>query len=97
MRMKNPAHSGRIIKAALDNIGVSVPAAASSLGISRQQLSNVIGGCSGITPEMAVRLETSIGSTAETWLDMQRAFELAQISTHSGEIVSSVRRLSPVM
>mgnify|MGYP001768347191 CR=1 FL=1 len=96
MRMKNPAHPGRILKAALDDIGITVPAAASGIGISRQQLSNVIGGRSGITPEMAVRLELGIGSTAETWLDMQRAFDLAQVRAHSGEIASSVRRLSPV-
>ena len=50
---------------------MSVTDAAKALGISRQQLHNVLAGRYGITPEMAVRLEKALGSTADTWLGMQ--------------------------
>ena len=95
MRMKNPAHPGRIVKAALDDLAVPVAKAAEALGVTRQQLNNIIAGRSSITPEMALRLEAGIGSTAETWIDMQKAFDLAQLRERSTEIASRVRRLAP--
>jgi addiction module HigA family antidote len=71
MPMKNPAHSGRIVRSAcLEPLGLSVTAAAKVLGVTRQALNNVINGKSGISPEMAIRLTKAFGSTEETWLQM---------------------------
>ncbi len=55
--MKNPAHPGELIGETLDELGVSVTEAAKVLGITRQQLHNLISGRSGVTAEMAVRLK----------------------------------------
>jgi antitoxin HigA-1 len=79
MLMKNPSHPGELIKADIEELGLSLVAAAKGLGISRQQLHSVIAGRAGVTPEMAVRLEKAIGSTADTWLRMQMNYDLAQI------------------
>jgi addiction module HigA family antidote len=91
--MKNPAHPGRLIKNELDEMGIGVADAAEALGVTRQQLYNVINGKSAVTPEMAVRLEQGIGSTADTWLRMQTAFDLAQVRLRRDEI--KVKKLSP--
>ena len=91
MEMKNPPHPGELIGDTLDELGVSVSAAAKGLGITRQQLHNVIAGRSGITPEMAVKLEKAIGSTADTWLRMQMHYDLAQVRKRS----INVKRLAP--
>jgi len=78
MPMKNPPHPGRSIRnACLEPLGLSVTAGAKVLGVTRQTLSNVINGKSGISPEMAIRLSKAFGSTAETWLRMQVAYDLA--------------------
>jgi addiction module HigA family antidote len=78
MSMKNPAHPGRIIRHdCLELLGLSVTAAAKILGVSRQALNNIVNGKSGISPEMAIRLTKAFGSTAETWLRMQLAYDLA--------------------
>jgi antitoxin HigA-1 len=69
--MKNPPHPGGLIGDNLEELGVSISAVAKALGITRQQLHNLIAGRSAITPEMAVRLEKAIGSTADGWLRMQ--------------------------
>ena len=79
MAMKTPPHPGEMIGDSLEEMGISVSAAARTLGVSRQQLHNVIAGRSGIAPEMAVRLEKALGSDAETWLRMQSNYDLAQI------------------
>lgn len=79
MPMKNPPHPGRSVRTAcLEPLGLSVTAAAKVLGVSRQALNNTINGRSGISPEMAIRLSKAFGSTPETWLRMQVAYDLAQ-------------------
>jgi antitoxin HigA-1 len=93
MPMKSPPHPGRIVKDALDDLGLPVAEAAQGLGVTRQQLHNVVSGRSAISPEMAVRLEKAIGSTAETWLRMQAAYDLAQVARRD----ISVRRFTPKM
>jgi antitoxin HigA-1 len=93
MRMKNPPHPGLLVKENIDELGLTVAHAAEGLGVTRQQLYKVINCQSAISPEMAVRLEKAIGSTAEAWLTMQAAYDLAEVRRHEGHIV--VRRLAP--
>ena len=91
MPMKNPPHPGRSIKTAcLEPLGLSVTEGAKVLGVSRQTLTKVIGGKSGISPEMAIRLTKAFGSTPETWLRMQVAYDLAAARRNESKI--KVRR-----
>jgi addiction module HigA family antidote len=76
--MKSPVHPGRIVRQdCLEPLGLTVTAAAKVLGVTRQALNNVVNGKSGISPEMAIRLSKAFGSTPETWLRMQLAYDLA--------------------
>lgn len=93
MPMMNPSHPGRIVRDDLEALGLSVAEAAEGLGISRQQLYNVINGKSSITPEMAIRLEQGIGSTAGAWLRMQSAYNLAQVRLSYSDI--HIAKLKP--
>jgi len=79
MPMKYPSHPGEIIETGLEELGVTVSAAAGKLGVSRQHLHNIIAGKSAVTAEMAMRLEQGFGSTAEFWLRLQANYDLAQI------------------
>ncbi len=79
MPMKNPPHPGRtILHDCIEPLGLTVTASAKVLGVARPTLSNVINGKAGISPEMAIRLEKAFGSTADAWLRMQAAHDLAQ-------------------
>ena len=90
MPIKNPAHPGRSIRdACLEPLGLSVTEGAKILGVTRQALNNVINGKSGISPEMAIRLTKAFGSTAETWLRMQLAYDLAQAQKGERKIKSA--------
>jgi addiction module HigA family antidote len=62
----------------LEPLGLSVTEAAKRLGVSRKQLSDVLNGHSGISPEMAIRLDKAFGGGAETWYRLQAAYDLAQ-------------------
>jgi addiction module HigA family antidote len=91
--MKNPSHPVSLIKSDIDALGLSVVEVAKALGISRQQLHSVIAGRAGVTPEMAVRFEKALGSTADTWLRMQMNHDLAQVRGRASEM--KVKRLVP--
>lgn len=87
MSMKNPAHPGRIIKhACLDPLGLSVTAGAKALGVTRQTLTKIVNGHSGISAEMAIRLEKAGWSNADHWLRMQAAYDLAQARKTASKI-----------
>jgi addiction module HigA family antidote len=86
--MKNPPHPGRTIRAAC--LGLSATEGAKVLGVTRQTLNNVSNGKSGISPEMAIRLTKAFGSTPETWLRMQLAYDLAAAQKEASKI--KVRR-----
>ncbi|SRR6266567_9305501 len=78
MPVKNPPHPGRSIRTAcLGPLGLSVTQGAKVLGVTRQALNNVVNGKAGISPEMAIRLARAFGSTPETWLRLQLAYDLA--------------------
>ena len=85
--MENPPHPGRTIaNACLEPLGLTVTAGARVLGVTRPTLSNVINGKAGISPEMAIRLEKAFGSTADAWLRMQAAYDLAQARKREKDI-----------
>jgi antitoxin HigA-1 len=87
MPMKNPPHPGRSIRnACLEPLGLTVTEGAKILGVTRQALNNVVNGKSGISAEMAIRLTKAFGSTADTWLRMQVAYDLAQAMKEESKI-----------
>jgi antitoxin HigA-1 len=87
MPMKNPPHPGRHIRLEyLEPLGLSVTEAARVLGVTRANLSNIVNGKSGISPEMAVRLAKAFGGTAEIWLRLQAGYDLAQVRRREADI-----------
>ena len=95
MPMNNPPHPGLSVRRdCLEPLGLSVTMAAKKLGVSRKQLSDVVNCHSGISPEMAIRLDKAFGGGADTWYRLQAAYELAQAMEHADQI--TVTRLSPV-
>jgi antitoxin HigA-1 len=75
----------------LGELEVSIVEAAKALGITRQQLHNLIAGRSAITPERAVKLEMAIGGAADTWLRLQMNYDLARVRKRDFK----VKRLAP--
>ena len=77
----------------LEPLGLSVTEAARVLGVSRAALSRLINGKAGVSPEMAIRLSKAFGSTPQSWIRMQAAFDLAQAQAREDEI--QVERYQP--
>ena len=80
MAMKNPPHPGLSVKHdCLAPLELTVTDAAPILGVSRKQLSDVVNCRSGISSEMAIRLDKAFGGGAAAWYQMQTAYDLSQV------------------
>jgi addiction module HigA family antidote len=87
MTMKTPPHPGLSVRHdCIEPLDLSITETADILGVTRQTLNNLVNGKSGISPEMAIRLDKAFGGGAETWLRLQMAYDLAQARQHEGEI-----------
>ena len=77
--MHNHPHPGELLKEdVLDPLGLSISEAAERLGMARGSLSRVVNGRTGISSDLAVRLERAGVSTARFWMTLQANYELEQ-------------------
>lgn len=80
-------HPGTTIRRdCVEKNGLSVTDAARILGVDRQTLSNLLNARSGLSPEMAVRLEKAFGTSAREWLLRQLDYELAEVMRRVNKI-----------
>lgn len=87
MSMKNPPHPGLSVRCdCLEPLGLSMAEAAQKLGVDYKELSDIVNGRAGISPEMAIRLDKAFGGSAITWYRMQAAYNLAQAMQKADEI-----------
>lgn len=85
--MHDPSHPGEVIKHdCIDALQLTVTDAAGGLGVSRKALSALINGKSGVSPNMAIRLEKAGWGTADTWLRIQMQFDLWQARKKAGKL-----------
>ena len=76
-RMHNPPHPGEILQdTVLADGRISVTDFAEKLGVSRVALSRVVNGRAAVSADMALRLAAALGGSAESWLQMQAAYDL---------------------
>lgn len=87
MPMKKPQHPGKAIRiSCLEPNNLTVTAGAKILGVTRQNLNNVVNEKSAVSPEMAIRVAKAFGGTPEAWYRMQSAYDIAQAKKKAGKI-----------
>jgi len=87
MAMKNPPHPGKfVLEECIKPLGLTITEAARGLGVTRQTLSRLVNGQTGISPEMAIRLSKAFGTDPETWLRQQLNYDLAQVQKSAAHI-----------
>lgn len=77
--MYNPPHPGEIINDIRETNGWTMARCAENLGVALDDLSTLLNGQCGITPEMARAFERVGWSNAAFWLRMQKGYEEDQI------------------
>ena len=77
----------------LPEYGLTVTHLASSLGVSRQTINELLRERRAVSPEMAIRLARFFGNSPEFWLNAQRAVDLWQAAR---SLKGQVQRISPL-
>ena len=89
-----PTHPGEFVRMeVLDELGLSVSAAARVLGVRRATLSDLVHGKAAMSPEMALRFEKAFDLDMETLLRMQAWHDAVAMRARADEI--SVERFEP--
>ena len=76
--MPDPPHLGELVRENMDEAGWTVTETAARLDCERGTLSRFLNGHAGLSANMALALEDIGWGTADHWMRMQAAYELAQ-------------------
>ena len=77
MQMHDPPHPGEVLRELyIEPLGMSVTDVATALHTSRKNLSALLNGRAGVSPEMALRLAQAFDTTPESWLNLQAQRDL---------------------
>lgn len=72
-----PVHPGEILREEyLKERGLTVTEVAKGLGVARGNLSAILNGRAGISPEMAVKLSEAFGNSTQFWVNLQKNYEV---------------------
>ncbi len=77
--MENPSHPGEVLEQLyLMPLDMSAIALATRLNVPRTRIERLVKGETSLTVDTAMRLAKFFGNTAEFWMNLQRAYDLAK-------------------
>ena len=90
---RRPTHPGAILREdVLPGLRITQGALAELLGVSRLSVSQLLNEHRAVSPDMAMRLERLLGTSAESWLRMQQAVDLWE-ARQQPERFAAIKRL----
>jgi addiction module HigA family antidote len=84
-----PVHPGRILKREIEARGLSANRLALALRLPLGRITDIVNGKRGISAESALRLGRYFGNSAQFWMNLQTAFELAVAERDIGARVNA--------
>lgn len=82
---KNPMHPGEFLKEAyMKPEGWTIASLSRHIGVSESALSRLVSGKASVSVDMAIKLSDKLGRTAQSWLNMQNNYDLAQRGVKDG-------------
>lgn len=90
---RRPTHPGAVLREdVLPALNMTQGRFAALLGVSRLTVSQLLHEHRALSPEMAMRLERLLGTSAESWLRMQEAVDLWE-ARRQPERFAAIKRL----
>ena len=90
---RRPAHPGAVLREdVLPALDITQGRFAAMLGVSRLTVSQSLHEHRALSPDMAMRLERLLGTSAESWLRMQEAVDLWE-ARQQPERFATIKRL----
>lgn len=83
-----PIHPGEHLAEILSELNVSQYRLAKTIGVHPRRINEIVQGKRAITADTALRIGKALGMTAESWLNLQRIYDLdlARESTDTSKI-----------
>ena len=69
-------HPGEHLAEILEELGISQYRLAKTLGVTPRRINEIVHGRRAITADTALRIGRALGMTAESWLALQRLYDL---------------------
>jgi addiction module HigA family antidote len=85
-----PIHPGEILSDELEALGVSVAELARQINVPPNRISTILAGRRAITGDTALRLGHWFQTSAEFWLNLQKAYELRLAEQAAGREIASL-------
>lgn len=90
---RRPTHPGALLREdVLPALNMTQAQFAKALGVSRLTVSHLLNEHRAISPDMALRLEKALGTSAEMWCGMQAAVDLWESRQHA-DAFAAIKRL----
>ena len=81
--ISNPSHPGEVLKELyLNPLGLTSYVLAKRIHVPRTRIERLVKGETNLTADTAMRLAKFFGTTAEYWMNLQRAWDLARAREH---------------
>ena len=74
----------------LEPLGMSANALATALSVTAVRINDIVRKRRGITAGTALRLARYLGGDAQSWLNLQTAYDLRVAEISSGKVISKV-------
>jgi addiction module HigA family antidote len=97
IRSKNrkPTHPGAILREdVLPALNINQTQLADRLGVSRRTVSQILHEHRPLTPDMAIRLAYFLGTTPESWLNMQQALDVWELERKNAKIYEQIKHVA---
>lgn len=89
----NPPHPGEILyELYFEPLKLSITEAAKKLQIARPNMSTIINGKAGISPQMALKLAKAFDTTPQYWMSLQNNYDLWKAGNQK-QFLSKVKAL----
>jgi antitoxin HigA-1 len=85
-----PIHPGEFLAEILTELGISQAEFARRIRVSAMRISHVVKGTRPVTAELALLFGKAFGQSAEYWLNLQTAYDLAQARKVVGRSLGKV-------
>ncbi len=95
LRAKNrkPTHPGETLREdVLPALGLTQGELAKYLRVSRRTISEILHERRPLTPDMALRLAHFLGTTPESWLNMQQALDIWELEKKYAAVYKAVEK-----
>lgn len=94
-KKRKPTHPGAILREdVLPSLNISQGELADRLGVSRRTVSQILHEHRPLTPDMAIRLAHFLGTTAESWLNMQQALDVWHLERKNARIYERIEKVA---